>query len=149
MFPQAFLEQMVLPPIRNRCLIPKRAARPLGILAIALCALLALREALPSFAGPEIANQRSSGVAGASQGQACEALLGTPAVAKVVLGRPAMNQLLVDEQAWFALPENGRRLLVSTARCAALAHGIDYGVVYSSRTRRRLALANADSVILD
>ena len=130
-------------------MIPKGTARPLGILAIALCAFLALREALPSFAGPEIANQWSSGIAGASEGQACEALLGTSAVAKVVLSRPAMNQLIVDEQAWLALPENGRRLLVSTARCAALAHGLDYGVVYGARTRHRLALANADSVILD
>lgn len=110
---------------------------------------MALHEVLSLLGGPEISNRGESEVVGAGERQACEALLEAGPVAQVVLSRPATNELIVDEQAWFALPENSRRLLASTARCAALRADVDYGVVYGAKTRRRLALANSEGVILD
>ena len=110
---------------------------------------MGLQVVLPSPRGPEISNQGEPEVVGTGERQACQALLEAGPVAQVVLSRPATNELIVDEQAWFALPDNSRCLLVSTARCAALRADVDYGVVYGAKTRRRLALANSEGVILD
>ena len=124
----------------------KTAARTLGVFAIALSALVAVWKELP---GSGTSNVEEPETSKADEGPACEALLRSRSVAQVVRSRPAINRLVVDEHAWFALPENSRRLLVSTARCAALQEDIDYAVVYGAKTQQRLALASAQVVILD
>jgi hypothetical protein len=113
----------------------------LGMFAIFVAVALAWHALNPS---PEPRQIGENPAAETVDPKACDDLIAQAEKAGLIRERPSPDRINVEDSLWAAFPASSMTGLAMAVRCSA-AHGspqeLDYGVVYSYRSGKELAMA--------